>query len=63
MMLITILNLVALCAAQRDVSFWYGPASYGGEDINNTLNILRANREAVSSVMVFIEMIFIADLI
>jgi hypothetical protein len=40
-------------AHDRWVSFWYGPASYGGSDINATLNMLSTHRKAVTSVMVY----------
>jgi hypothetical protein len=37
----------------RRVSFWYGPASYGGGDINATLALLARNRNAVTNVFVY----------
>jgi hypothetical protein len=50
MLLLLVAPMIAT-ATHRDVSFWYGVNSYGGEDINNTINVLRANKAAVTSVM------------
>jgi len=37
----------------RNVSFWYAPATYGGADINATLDLLSKHRDTVTSVMVY----------
>ena len=38
---------------KRTVSFWYAPASYGGMDINNTVNLLAQHPGVVSTVLVY----------
>lgn len=40
-------------AATRQVSFWYGPGSYGGQDIGNVLQVLDKNRNAVTNLFIY----------
>ena len=37
----------------RRVSFWYAPGSYGGGDINATLDLVRAHKNVVTSVFLY----------
>eukprot|EP00937_MAST-01D_sp_MAST-1D-sp2_P002748 g2748.t1 len=54
------LQFVVSCVAvamstppQPQVSFWYGPGSYGGEDMGATVELLRAHRGAVTNLLVY----------
>jgi len=42
--------MASLCSA-RNVSFWYYPSAYGGEDIDAVVALLKAHPSVVSSVM------------
>ena len=46
-------DLAPVTANDRRVSFWYGPGSYGGGDINATLALLAAHKDVVTNVFVY----------
>ena len=55
-MQLILLSLLALATAEsgaRRVSFWYAPNSYGGGDINATVELLRAHKDAVTNLFVY----------
>ena len=43
---------LAMVTGTRDVSFWYGPASYGGEDMDAVVSLMANHSDTVSSVMI-----------
>ena len=49
----SVLLLSALAAPQQQVSLWYGPGSYGGEDMAATVELLRAHSGAVTNLLVY----------
>lgn len=48
-----LLLLTGVVAGTRDVSFWYGPASYGGEDMDAVVSLMANHSNTVSSVMIY----------
>jgi hypothetical protein len=51
--LLFLLTLLRGVSADRRVSFWYAPGSYGGADINQTLDLLKKHENITTNLFVY----------
>ena len=54
---------LAMVTGTRDVSFWYGPASYGGEDMDAVVSLMANHSNTVKSVMICKVFVFVVALV